>query len=139
MDKIYMNGHKCEGFDQQADWYQKPFNDCLHLIAEKGLMVEVNTKNLVKKQEVYPHTDYLHRLRELDIPRMANSDCQQSRPGERRTCGSIRTAEKGRVQIHPRTDRRTVAGCGDLTHALCNAIVIRISFHRNTEIRPLQK
>ena len=39
-----------------------------------------------------------------------------SRPGERRTCGSIRTAEKGRVQIHPRTDRRTVAGCGDLTH-----------------------
>lgn len=53
MDKIYMNGHKCEGFDQQADWYQKPFNDCLHLIAEKGLMVEVNTKNLVKKQEVY--------------------------------------------------------------------------------------
>ena len=75
MDKIYMNGHKCEGFDQQADWYQKPFNDCLHLIAEKGLMVEVNTKNLVKKQEVYPHTDYLHRLRELDIPVMVNSDC----------------------------------------------------------------
>ena len=75
MDKIYMNGHKCEGFDQQADWYQKPFNDCLHLIAEKGLMVEVNTKNLVKKQEVYPHTDYQHRLRELDIPVMVNSDC----------------------------------------------------------------
>ena len=75
MDKIYMNGHKCEGFDLQADWYQKPFNDCLHLIAEKGLMVEVNTKNLVKKQEVYPHTDYLHRLRELDIPVMVNSDC----------------------------------------------------------------
>ena len=75
MDKIYMNGHKCEGFDLQADWYQKPFNDCLHLIAEKGLMIEVNTKNLVKKQEVYPHTDYLHRLHELDIPVMVNSDC----------------------------------------------------------------
>ena len=75
MDKIYMNGHKCEGFDLQADWYQKPLNDCLHLIAEKGLMVEVNTKNLVKKQEVYPHTDYLHRLRELNIPVMVNSDC----------------------------------------------------------------
>ena len=28
MDKIYMNGHKCEGFDLQADWYQKPLNDC---------------------------------------------------------------------------------------------------------------
>ena len=44
-------------------------------IAEKGLMVEVNTKNLMKKQEVYPHADYLHRLRELDIPVMVNSDC----------------------------------------------------------------
>ena len=75
MDKIYMNGHKCEGFDLQADWYQKPLDDCLHLIAEKGLMVEVNTKNLMKKQEVYPHADYLHRLRELDIPVMVNSDC----------------------------------------------------------------
>nr|WP_301847027.1 hypothetical protein [uncultured Parabacteroides sp.] len=75
MDKIYMNGHKCEGFDLQADWYQKPLNDCLHLIAEKGLMVEVNTKNLMKKQETYPHMDYLHRLCELDIPVMVNSDC----------------------------------------------------------------
>ena len=75
MDKIYMNGHKCEGFDLQAGWYQKPLNDCLHLIAEKGLMVEVNTKNLSKKQETYPHRDYLHKLCELGIPVMVNSDC----------------------------------------------------------------
>ena len=75
MDKIYMNGHKCNGFDFEADWYQKPFNDCLHLIAEKGLMVEVNTKNLLKNQETYPHTHYLHRLLELNIPVMVNSDC----------------------------------------------------------------
>ena len=75
MDKIYMNGHKCNGFDFEADWYQKPFNDCLHLIAEKGLMVEVNTKNLLKNQETYPHTYYLHRLLELNIPVMVNSDC----------------------------------------------------------------
>lgn len=75
MDKIYMNGQHCEGFDLQADWFQKPLNDCLHLIAEKGLMVEVNTKNLVKKRETYPHTSYLHRLRELHIPVLVNSDC----------------------------------------------------------------
>lgn len=75
MDKIYMNGQKCEGFDLEADWYRKPLDDCLHLIAEKGLMVEVNTKNLVKKQELYPHAGYLHRLRELGIPVMVNSDC----------------------------------------------------------------
>lgn len=75
MDKIYMNGHKCHGFDLHADWYRKPFEDCLHLIAEKGLMVEVNTKNLIKKHQVYPHAGYLHRLSELGIPVMVNSDC----------------------------------------------------------------
>lgn len=75
MDKIYMNGHKYEGFDLEAGWYRKPLEECLHLIAEKGLMVEVNTKNLTKKQEIYPHADYLYRLHELDIPVMVNSDC----------------------------------------------------------------
>ena len=75
MDKIYMNGHKCEGFSFDADWYQKPFNDCLHLIAEKGLMVEINTKNLKKKQQVFPHAGYLQRLQQLGIPVMVNSDC----------------------------------------------------------------
>lgn len=75
MDKIYMNGHKCNGFSLEADWYQKPFNDCLSLIAEKGLMVEVNTKNLQKKQQLFPHKNYLHRLKELNIPVMVNSDC----------------------------------------------------------------
>ncbi len=75
IDKIYMNGQKCNGFDLHADWYRKPFEECLHLIAEKGLMVEVNTKNLQKKRELYPHISYLHRLCELKIPVMVNSDC----------------------------------------------------------------
>ncbi|MBQ4162305.1 MAG: histidinol-phosphatase [Parabacteroides sp.] len=75
MDKIYMNGHRCKDFDFEAEWYQKPFNDCLQLIAEKGLMVEVNTKNLLQRKQTYPHTDYLHRLLELNIPVMVNSDC----------------------------------------------------------------
>lgn len=75
MDKIYMNGHRCSDFVFEADWYQKPFNDSLQLIAEKGLMMEINTKNLLKRKQTYPHTDYLHRLLELNIPVMVNSDC----------------------------------------------------------------
>ena len=75
MDKIYMNGHKCKGFSLEADWYQRPFNDCLQLIAENGLMVEVNTKNLQKKRQTFPHMNYLKRLHELRIPVMVNSDC----------------------------------------------------------------
>ena len=75
MDKIYMNGHRCKDFDFEADWYQKPFNESLQLIAEKGLMVEINTKNLLKRKQTYPHTNYLHRLLDLNIPVMVNSDC----------------------------------------------------------------
>ena len=75
MDKIYMNGHRCKDFDFEANWYQKPFNDSLQLIAEKGLMVEINTKNLLQKKQTYPHINYLHRLLELNIPVMVNSDC----------------------------------------------------------------
>lgn len=75
MDKIYMNGHKCKGFSFDADWYQKPFRAALDLIAEKGLMVEVNTKNLMKKQQVFPRREYLRLLKDMNIPVMVNSDC----------------------------------------------------------------
>lgn len=75
MDKIYMNGQKCNDFTFDAPWYQTPFNACLDLIAEKKLMVEVNTKNLTRKQETFPRTAYLSRLLERNIPVMVNSDC----------------------------------------------------------------
>ena len=75
MDKIYMNGHKCEGFSFDADWYKKPFKAVLDLIAQKGLMVEVNTKNLIKKQQIFPRKEYLGLLKDMNIPVMVNSDC----------------------------------------------------------------
>ena len=75
MDKIYMNGHKCEGFSFDADWYQKPFKAVLDLIAQKGVMVEVNTKNLIKKQQIFPRKEYLGLLKDMNIPVMVNSDC----------------------------------------------------------------
>ena len=75
MDKIYMNGHKCEGFSFDADWYQKPFKAVLDLIAQKGLMVEVNTKNLIKKQQIFPRKEYLGLLKDMNIPVIVNSDC----------------------------------------------------------------
>ena len=54
MDKIYMNGHKCEGFSFDAAWYQEPFRATLDLIAEKGLMVEINTPVMVNSDCHYP-------------------------------------------------------------------------------------
>lgn len=75
MDKIYMNGHQCEGFSFDAPWYREPFREALDLIARKGLMVEINTKNLATKQQLYPHIEYLRLLKEMGIPVMVNSDC----------------------------------------------------------------
>ena len=75
MDKIYMNGCKFDDFSLEADWYRKPFIACLELTAQKGLMVEVNTKNMAKKQQTFPHRNYLSLLREMNIPVMVNSDC----------------------------------------------------------------
>ncbi len=75
MDKIYMNGQRYEIFDFEEDWYQKPFEACLDLVKEKGLMVEVNTKNWTRKKELYPRMECLSRMREMNIPVMVNSDC----------------------------------------------------------------
>lgn len=75
LDKVYMNGQRYPGFSLQADWYQKALCEYLDLIEEKGLMVEVNTKNFQKKQELYPHESYLSYLLERKIPVLVNSDC----------------------------------------------------------------
>lgn len=74
-DKIYMNASKHPDFNFEADWYQRPFNAYLDLIAEKGLMVEINTKNLVRKGQTFPRQIDLTRLLERKIPVMVNSDC----------------------------------------------------------------
>ena len=75
MDKIYMNGQRCKGFSIDAAWYTKEVLEYMDLIAEKGLMVEINTKNLVKKHETYPHKNFFPALLERKIPVMVNSDC----------------------------------------------------------------
>lgn len=75
MDKIYMNGQKYADFSFDEDWFRKPFEDCLALIKEKELMVEVNTKNWVKKKELYPRLESLPYLQAMGIPVMVNSDC----------------------------------------------------------------
>lgn len=75
IDKIYMNGQRYPGFSLDAEWYRRPLLDLLDFIRERGLMVEVNTKNLVKKGETYPHRQFLGELRSRRIPVMVNSDC----------------------------------------------------------------
>ena len=75
IDKIYMNGSKYPGFDRHALWYQKPFLELLDLVAEKGLIVEINCKNWMKNGQVFPHIETFGELKKRKIPIMVNSDC----------------------------------------------------------------
>lgn len=75
MDKIYMNGQKCSAFDFNSDWYMGPFKNCLEAIRDAGIMVEVNTKNLNKKDELYPRAEHLKLIKDMNIPVLVNSDC----------------------------------------------------------------
>lgn len=75
MDKVYMNAHRYPGFSMEEDWYTGLVKDYLHLIAEKGLMVEINTKNVTRKEQTYPNRLFFPLLKDLNIPVMVNSDC----------------------------------------------------------------
>lgn len=74
IDKIRMNGGRYPGFDATAPWYRQLFADYLQLIAEKEVMLEINTKNLRTKKELYPFSFYLPLVRDLKIPVLVNAD-----------------------------------------------------------------
>ena len=75
LDKIYMNGCRHPGFDFHAAWYQKPLAAYMDFIAEKGLIVEINTKNMTPKHQTFPHIETLKAIYQRRIPVMVNSDC----------------------------------------------------------------
>lgn len=75
IDKVYMNGEKYQESLITEKWYLDMFNACLGLIAEKGIMVEINTKILTSKKKTFPHIDCLPLLLKRNIPVMVNSDC----------------------------------------------------------------
>jgi len=75
LDKIYQNGIRHPDFDIHTVWYQKLLETYIDLIAEKGLIVEINTKNFVRKQQTFPHINTLKLLHKHRIPIMVNSDC----------------------------------------------------------------
>ena len=75
IDKIYMNGSRHPDFDLYAGWYQKPFLKLLDLIAQKGLIIEVNTKNKMRTGQTFPHIESYKELKKRNIPVIVNSDC----------------------------------------------------------------
>ena len=77
IDKIYKNACRHPDFSLQADWYQKPFLELLDLVAEKGLIVEINCKYKNLKGLTFPHITSYKELYKRQIPVMVNSDCHE--------------------------------------------------------------
>ncbi len=75
LDKIALNARKIPGFDLSDKWYDDLIQETFRLIAEKGIIVEINTKSFYNKGIIFPDVRYFNRLRQLNIPVMINSDC----------------------------------------------------------------
>ena len=76
MDKIKMHNTVRPYFDEEAEWYRKQVNETLDLIAEKGCIMEVNTRGLFKQKPplLYPGPWVIKQAHQRGIPVMLNSD-----------------------------------------------------------------
>ncbi|MGB3779662.1 MAG: histidinol-phosphatase [Tunicatimonas sp.] len=76
LDKIRLQREGGELFDEAAPWYRAAVQQTLEVIAERGVIVEVNTRGLYKQKtsEPYPSWWILEEMKLLDIPITLNSD-----------------------------------------------------------------
>lgn len=75
VDKIKMHNRN-RYFKEDEKWYQDLVDECLDLIAEKGLIVEINTRGIYKKryQGLFPDGIALKKVKNRNIPIIISSD-----------------------------------------------------------------
>lgn len=73
-DKISYNADYCEPGVLEQTWYKEIIGECFSLIAERSLMVEINTKAYKNLGVFYPNKALFPLLKEKHIPVMVNSD-----------------------------------------------------------------
>lgn len=73
-DKISHNAELYDASLSEQDWFKKRLEGYFSLIAEKGLMMEINTKAYTKKGCFFPSMRHFGLLKELGIPVLVNSD-----------------------------------------------------------------
>ncbi len=78
VDKIKMH-NKDRYFKEGEKWYQNLVDECLGLIKEKDLIVEVNTRGIYKKRYpgLFPDGVALKKVKDLNIPIIISSDAHQ--------------------------------------------------------------
>jgi len=77
-DKIKMHNQN-RFFTEDEPWYQKLIDECLDLVKQKNLIVEVNTRGIYKKRSksLFPDDVALEKVRKLQIPILLSSDAHQ--------------------------------------------------------------
>ena len=61
----------------QSSFYLDLVREYLELIAEKGYLLEINTKGYDNFGMFFPNKEHFSRIRELEIPVLVNSDCHR--------------------------------------------------------------
>ena len=73
-DKISMNASAYAPGITESKWYKEIVSDYFRFIAEKGVMLEVNTKAYSSYTYLFPNSQHFKTLKELNIPLVVNSD-----------------------------------------------------------------
>jgi histidinol-phosphatase (PHP family) len=78
MDKVKMHNQD-RWFSEDEKWYADLVNETIDLIAEKGVIVEVNTRGIYKgrSQSLFPGEYILRKISEKKIPVILSSDAHQ--------------------------------------------------------------
>ncbi|MEM1137390.1 MAG: histidinol-phosphatase [Bacteroidota bacterium] len=76
IDKIKIQAEQGVLFSEFEDWYRETVTKTLELLAERGIILEVNTRGIYKKKtvETYPSKWILELAREMGIEIMLNAD-----------------------------------------------------------------
>lgn len=73
-DKIGFNASNYQPGVEQEPWYCQLVADTIDLIAEKGVIAEINTKAWDAHQRLFPSPQWLTMLHQRHIPVVVNSD-----------------------------------------------------------------
>jgi histidinol-phosphatase (PHP family) len=79
MDKIKMHNRE-RFFKEDESWYRSLIGETLDIIAQKGTIVEVNTRGIYKKRSetTYPGIEVLKQIKTRGIPVTVSSDAHQA-------------------------------------------------------------
>jgi histidinol-phosphatase (PHP family) len=77
IDKIRLHNRNRFFFDENADWYVEEVRSTMKLAAEKGVVVEINTKFFDATEQTFPSKDHYKWMAANKIPITISSDAHK--------------------------------------------------------------